>query len=116
NTGCSDLTWSAQALSALPASIQGASEEGPKDDPGAPGALGSGGPDAFGYRWADSDDPLGPAFAWVDIAGVGTPIPFTGDDQNQGPFPLPFPFTFYGTTYNSFRACTNGWISFTSTA
>ncbi len=116
NTGCSDLNWSAQAMSALPASIEGATEEGPKDDPGAPGALGGGGPDAFGYRWLDSDDPLGPAFGWVDITGVGTAIPFTGDDQNQGPFPLPFPFTFYGNTFNSFRACTNGWISFTSTA
>ena len=59
--------------------------------------LGNGGPDAFGYRWIDSDDPLGPAFDWVDITASGTPIPFTGDDQNQGPFPLPFPFTFYGT-------------------
>ncbi len=116
NTGCSDLAWSAQALSALPASIEGPTSEGSKDDPGAPGALGGGGPDAFGYRWLDSDDPLGPAFGWVDITGVGTPIPFTGDDQNQGPFPLPFPFTFYGSTFNSFRACTNGWISFTSTA
>ena len=115
NTGGSDLNWTAEALTALPMMVVGASGEGPKDDPGTPGALGNGGPDAFGYRWLDSDDGLGPAFDWVDITGVGTPIPFTGDDQNQGPFPLPFPFPFYGNTFNSFRACTNGWISFSST-
>jgi len=116
NTGCSDLNWTASALSALPASIVGATQEGAKDDPGAPGTRGNGGPDAFGYKWIDSDDPLGPAFDWVDITAVGTPIPFSADDQNLGPFPLPFIFNFYGANFSSFRACSNGWISFSSTA
>jgi hypothetical protein len=119
NTGGSDLAWTAQALSLLPAALNvtPSAEEG-KDDPGEPGEYtpaATGGPDAFGYRWADSDDPIqGTPFEWIDITGVGTPIPFTGDDQNQGPFPLPFPFTYYGKTFTEFRACTNGWISFTS--
>ncbi|HEY6572887.1 MAG TPA: choice-of-anchor D domain-containing protein, partial [Candidatus Eisenbacteria bacterium] len=121
NTGGSDLNWSARALSMLPAAINSTpSAETGKDQKGEPGgaaALASGGPDAFGYRYADSDDPIqGVPFDWVDITAVGTPIPFTGDDQNQGPFPLPFPFSYYGNTYTEFRACTNGWISFTSTA
>jgi hypothetical protein len=118
NTGGSDLNWTVEALSALPAAVQIAGGEDGKDDPGTAGdpvIAGHGGPDAFGYRWADSDDPLGPAFAWEDIAAVGTPIPLNGDDQNLGPFPLPFPFPFYGNTFTSFRISSNGWVSFTNT-
>ena len=59
-----------------------------------------------------SNDPDGPAFSWIDITGVGTPIPFTGDDQNQGPFSLPFPFPFYGQTYNTAHVATNGFLNF----
>jgi subtilisin family serine protease len=119
NTGGSDLNWSATTLSLLPASVNAVpSPETGKDQSGNPSdvaALASGGPDAYGYRFADSDDPIqGTPFDWVDISTVGTPIPFTGDDQNLGPFPMPFPFTYYGNTFTSFRACTNGWISFTS--
>jgi len=118
NTGGSDMNWSAQGLRSLPAALDlSVSAEEGKDHPGVPGVapLASGGPDAAGYRWADSDDAVQcPPFEWVDITGVGTQIPFTGDDQNQGPFPLPFPVTFYGNTFTQFRACTNGWISFTS--
>jgi subtilisin family serine protease len=120
NTGGSDLNWSASALSQLPAALDFTpSGETGKDQAGEPGgaaALASGGPDAYGYRYADSDDPVqGTPFDWVDITAIGTPIPFTGDDQNQGPFPLTFPFPYYGNTFTTFRACTNGWVSFTAT-
>ncbi len=115
NTGGSDLDWTAQALSALPASLASPSAEAAKNDAGAPGILGNGGPDAFGYRWVDSDDPFGPAFSWEDISAVGTPIAFTGDDQNLGWIHLPFSFPFYGSSFDSIRVCTNGWLSFSST-
>jgi hypothetical protein len=76
---------------------------------------GSGGPDDYGYTWIDSDEPGGPAFNWIDISGIGTPIDFGSDidDGNSGPLPLGFPFMFYGNEFESICVCTNGWASFT---
>lgn len=83
---------------------------------GDPVTAGSGGPDGFGYRWIDSDEPGGPAFNWVDISGTGTKLAVSGDDSTSAPVLLDFNMPFYGTLFNSFRACTNGWLSFTSSA
>jgi len=78
-----------------------------------------GGPDAYGYRWIDSDSPGGPAFNWIDISTVGTLITtWTGTaDDGYAAVPFPMSFSFYGTTFNSnINICTNGFLSFTSTA
>jgi len=76
---------------------------------------GQGGPDAFGYRWIDSDEPGGPVFNWVDITSTGTQITTwttgTGDD-GAVVVPLPFTFGFYGNNYTNLKICTNGWIGF----
>lgn len=40
-----------------------------------------------------------------------TPLPLTGDDA-AAPLPLPFPFFFYGQTYDSAFASTNGHLNF----
>ncbi len=83
---------------------------------GPPVTLGSGGPDMFGYRWKDSDEPGGPLFDWFDISGIGTPVPgLDSDDENVGPIDIGFSFPFYGNTFDTVRVCTNGWVSFTST-
>jgi len=77
------------------------------------GSRGDGGPDAFGYRWVDSDAPGGPAFAWDEIAATGTRV-FGGADDSVATVALPFPFTFYGHSYQSVNVCTNGFLSFES--
>ncbi len=130
NHGGSPLTYSAQTMVVSAASDIGTAawrhvdgdaenvlvEKGAADSRFGPAPLAAGGPDAFGYRWSDSNESGGPAFSWVDISGIGTAIPFNGDDQNQGPFPIGFSFPYYGATFSDFRACTNGWISFTSSS
>ena len=82
---------------------------------GPPVTAGFGGPDSTGYVWTDSDQTNGPTFGWVDISTVGTQITFSSTiDGNSGPFAIEFPFSFYGTSFDSFRVGTNGFISFTS--
>ena len=83
-----------------------------------PTILDSGGPDAYGYYYYDSEDGAfnGPTYNWIDISGTGIDMEITGDDQNVGPFPIGFTFNFYGIDFISFRACSNGWVSFSSSS
>jgi hypothetical protein len=124
NTGGGDLDWAAEAYSMLPGvapagpvaeEVAGPQEpKGTDGGPGPPTLASAGGPDSFGYRWVDSDEPMSAPFAWVDLTTIGVPLPFEFDDQTLGPFPLPFSFPFYGQTFDSIRICSNGWLSFTS--
>jgi hypothetical protein len=86
------------------------------EDPrrGTPPAKGQGGPDAFGYRWIDSDEAGGPIFNWIEINSIGNLLSIT-DDGNVGPFAIGFPFEFYGVSFDSFRVASNGFATFTST-
>jgi len=68
-----------------------------------------------GYAWLTSDQPGGPAFNWFDATTNGVRIEGLRDDSNVGPFPIGFSFPFYDQTFESFRVCSNGWLSFTST-
>jgi subtilisin family serine protease len=119
NNGGSGLTFSVavRALGGTPVT-QHPELELKKDEPDPrPGLLGSGGPDLFGYRWRDSDDPAGPTFSWTDISSIGTPISsLTGDDQNAAGIPIGFPFPYHGSSFTTVNVCTNGWLSFTSTS
>ena len=87
---------------------QGAYTPGDPLDPAT--TLGAGGPDDFGYLWIDSDEAGGPAFNWVDISAVGTPLGLSDDDGEE--VPLPFPFDFYGETKSSITVGSNGYLTF----
>jgi len=125
NAGTGTLDWrllvpeipsAASGTAEAEADLAGASLETEENEKslhsGAPVATSAGGPDRFGYRWADSRDPLGPAFTWADIQLTGTPLnKLTGDDRATGPIPLGFSFSFYGETFNTVYIATNGILS-----
>ncbi|MGH7451564.1 MAG: hypothetical protein ACRENG_09490, partial [bacterium] len=75
-------------------------------------APGAGGPDAFGYKWKDSDEAGGPSFNYIDISSSGTPVTGLTDDSFVGPFPIGFTFSFYGANYTEFYVSSNGFIGF----
>ena len=77
-----------------------------------PEILGAGGPDAYGYRWIDSDTTGGPTYNWIDISGIGTAVTGLGDDNVVGFFPIGFDFPYYWYTVNSFYVGSNGYIAF----
>jgi len=72
----------------------------------------TGGPDAYGYTWIDSDEPGGPVYEWMDITATGTQIAGMGDDNYQGPFNIGFDFTYYWYTVTQFYVGSNGYLKF----
>jgi hypothetical protein len=91
NAGVGSLDWHASI--ATPGITESAPQE-PLElakgeaDPrkGSPAIQRRGGPDSFGYRYIDSDDPTGPAFSWSDISATGQAIAgLSGDDLVSEP-------------------------------
>ncbi|MCB2199911.1 carboxypeptidase regulatory-like domain-containing protein [bacterium] len=75
----------------------------------------TGGPDAFGYVYTDSNEPDGPTYGWIDITGTGTMVdPGPSDDGEVGPFAIGFDFPFYGATNTEFYVAGNGMITFSA--
>jgi len=72
----------------------------------------SGGPDNFGYTYANSKMPGGPTYDWIEIAtnGLGTPILPSSDDSWVGNIDLgtDFFFNYYGTDYSQIAIGNNG--------
>lgn len=80
----------------------------------------TGGPDAFGYTFADDRDPGGPVYnyvqgdsrvpddGWVHLNSEN----YSALDDGVYTRTLPFSFNFYGVTYNSVHISTNGNIHF----
>jgi hypothetical protein len=76
----------------------------------------SGGPDAFGYTWKDSNEPGGPTYNWIDIVSPDLRVPGLGDDNTHGPYNMNMlganPFTFYWYQVDKLWVGSNGYISF----
>jgi PKD repeat protein len=73
----------------------------------------SGGPDAYGYTWKNSNHVTSPpTFNWYDISSIGTQVTGLSDDNVVGPFTIPSGFRFYWYVVNQFWVGSNGYISF----
>ncbi len=105
-------------IAAMSESEQLVSKDAPFDGVYNPPVVANqGGPDAFGYRWIDSNEPGGPTYNWRDITSIGQLLTFSNTDEGVlTDLPIGFPFTFYGNDYTTFNLCANGYLSFTSTA
>ena len=69
----------------------------------------TGGPDIYGYKWADSrEDTVD--YAWDDITAIGTEITDLGDDNYSGPYSLGFDFDYYWYTFNQVYVGSNGYL------
>ena len=104
----------AEALDATARSMQHVEvpKGGVDPRPGRAPARGSGGPDAFGYTWVDSDDPAGPTYSWREISGSGTAVVLTDDDHIE--VALPFTFPFYAELELLVSIGSNGYLTFGS--
>lgn len=70
----------------------------------------SGGPDAQGYVYVDSDEPAGPTYDFE--TGLSNTLTFSFNDDVQQ-VPIGFPFEFYGTTYTDVFVVDNLYLTFT---
>lgn len=72
----------------------------------------SGGPDAYGYLWKDSNEPDGPVFSWIDITTTGTLVQGLADDNMVGPFVMTTNQAYYWYTRKNVWIGSNGYIAF----
>ncbi|MDD5724087.1 MAG: hypothetical protein PHY29_10190 [Syntrophales bacterium] len=78
----------------------------------------TGGPDAGGYRYYDSDEKGAAPFDWKSIFYSGVPISdFKAEGTGvgsilSGPFDIGFSFTFYGVEYRKVYVSKYGYLTF----
>lgn len=72
----------------------------------------SGGPDAYGYIWKDSNEPGGPTIQWKDTTNLWTRVNGLADDNSAGQFNMLWDFHFYWGDYRYIKIGSNGWVSF----
>jgi hypothetical protein len=131
NTGSLTMNWALGEVSGstpppVPAKYFTAGPALPKgvDDGKTSGPIteGSGGPDSYGYRWKDSDEPDGPVYNWIDISATGTALDsasawvptgtFRGGDEGYYAVTLPFAFNYYGVNRTTLYISSNGFVAF----
>ncbi|MCP4631703.1 MAG: T9SS type A sorting domain-containing protein [candidate division Zixibacteria bacterium] len=78
---------------------------------GPPVITGFGGPDTYGHKWIDSNEPGGPEYTWYDISDIGQNSGLSGDDESVV-LDLPFTFEFYGEEKTYVTVSTNGYLTF----
>ncbi|MCK6529554.1 putative metal-binding motif-containing protein [Myxococcota bacterium] len=66
----------------------------------------TGGPDSFGYRFADSAEVDGPAYSWTDISATGTALALANDGSVR--VTLPFEFSLYDRAVSEIGVSANG--------
>jgi hypothetical protein len=71
----------------------------------------TGGPDAYGYYYTDSNEVGGPSYSFVDISGTGTALGLSDDDYEY-PVSIGFTFDFYGVSYTDIAVQSNGGLTF----
>ncbi|HRC84459.1 MAG TPA: IPTL-CTERM sorting domain-containing protein [Thermoanaerobaculia bacterium] len=102
------------AATVLLSSATAAVQEVKDPNPPRPGAIPNstdttGGPDAFGYTFADGNETTCGPGSIIDISGTGTNV-ISGDDA-AAPVTLGSAFNFYGTSVTQMALATNGYIS-----
>ncbi len=70
------------------------------------------GPDTFGYVAVDSNEPMGPAFNFIDISATGTDAGISGVDVGSAPLAIGFVFNFYGNNFDQVAMASNGYLNF----
>ena len=76
----------------------------------------TGGPDAYGYTWIDSNEPGGPTYNWIDITGTGTLVSGLTDDNSVPFINMGLHFHYYWGDYAEIKIGSNGWLSFENTS
>ena len=69
----------------------------------------TGGPDAYGYMWADSDEDS-VDYEWIDITTIGTEVTGLTDDNFVGPFSIGFDFMYYWYQIEEVYIGSNGYL------
>lgn len=72
----------------------------------------TGGPDAYGYTWIDSNEPGGPVYNWVDITGVGVLVTGLADDNVVGPYGTSIDIPYYWYEEKLVWIGSNGYVAF----